>query len=112
MTLQCLQAPPKKCMNTVHRLTQAFGCYSKLTFMAGTFNRQKLFSFYANITFSHSNIVFKIKVTKIAQKMLFSKKFCFNMVTYIVYLISGRAVGLLDGTITTDVTLTVLHLCP
>ena len=30
--------------------------------------------------------------------MLFSKKKCFNH--YIVYLISGRAVGLLDGTIT------------
>ena len=29
--------------------------------------------------------------------MLFSKTFCFN---YIVYLISWRAVGLLDGTIT------------
>ena len=63
-------------MNTVHRLAQAFGCYSKLTFMTRTFNRQKLFSNYANITFSHSNIVFKIKVTKIAQKMLFSKKVC------------------------------------
>ena len=82
-------------MNTVHRLAQAFGCYAKLTF-----NRQKLFSSYANITFLHSNIVFKIKVTKITQKMLFSKKKCFNnMVNYIVYLISGRAVGILDGTI-------------
>ena len=105
-------SPPKKCMNTVHRLAQAFGCYSKLTFMAGTFNRRKLFSYYANITFSHSNIVFKIKVTKIAQKMLFSKNFVLIWSTIIVYLISGRAVGLLDGTITTDVTLTVLQLCP
>ena len=40
--------------------------------------------------------------------MLFSKKKKINIVNYIVYLISGRAVG----TIITDVTLTVLHLCP
>ena len=67
---------------------------------------------YKYVKGHHSNIVFKIKVTKIAQKMLFSKKFCFNMANYMVDLISGRAVGLLDGNITTDVTLTVLHLCP
>ena len=80
-------------MNTVHRLAAAFGCYSKLSFMELSKDRNYSVIMQILHKFSHSNIVFKIKVTKIAQKMLFSKQFCFNMVNCIVYLISGRAVG-------------------